>query len=317
LGNGGDGSVFRFTSAAGPLGLANIGNQVLQVGQELSFTNHAFGGTPPITLSVAPGAPAGVRLLTNGAFRWAPTPEQGSTTNLVTIWAIDSSSPPVSNALTFTIIVGPCVAVTLGSSPVQIGQSVCVPVNFLTTVRLTNLSFSILTLPDRLTNWAVNPVDGAVVQAAVQAPLTSQPHFNFASQPGQVLQGLSLLAYICVDALNVGPSAFAPLVITNIVATTPAGTPVAPVFAYDGKLVLIEGQPLLEVNPLTNGVPPQFILYGNPGTNFFVQYTTSLASPIPWSTFTNFTLVGLLTNFPQVSPTDPVEFFRSFYLPGP
>jgi uncharacterized repeat protein (TIGR03803 family) len=315
LGSGGDGTLFRFTSRPGPPGLANIGNQVLQVGQELVFTNQVFGGTPPVALSLAPGAPAGAGLTAHGVFRWAPAPNQGSTTNSITIWVVDSGSPPASNALSFSVIVGPCVAVSIGSSPVQIGHSTCVPVNFLTTVSLTNLSFSILTLPDRLTNWAVNPVDGAIVQAGVQAPTTFQPQFNFASQPGQVLQGLSLLAYICVDALDAGQSAFAPLTIGNIVGTKADGTTVARVFANDGELVLIEGEPLLEAKPSTNGIGPQFILYGNPGTNFFIQYTTSLTPPVVWSPFTNFTLTGLQTNFPPASPADPVEFFRAGY-PG-
>jgi len=317
LGNGGDGSLFRFTSPPGPLALANIGNQVLQVGQELLFTNRVFGGTPPFTLLLAPGAPAGAALTTNWLFHWRPAVGQGSTTNLITIWAVDSTSPPASNSMSFTVIVGPCVAVTIGSSPVQIGHSVCVPLNFLTTVSLTNLSFSILTLPDRFTNWAVNPVDGAIVLATVQAPLTSQPQFNFSSQPGQVIQGLSLLAYICVDALDVGRSAFAPLLIADIVATTTNGTPVVPVFSNDGELVLLEGEPLLEPRPLASGLPPQFTLYGNPGTNYFIQYTTNLAPPIPWKPLTNFILTGLLTNFAPASPADPMEIFEAYYFGQP
>lgn len=316
LGSGGDGTLFRFTSPPGPPGLANIGDQVLQVGQQLVFTNRVYGGTPPVVLSLASGAPAGAILTTDEVFRWAPAATQGSTTNSITIWAVDSSSPAASNSMSFTVIVGPCVEVSIGSSPVQIGHSTCVPVNFLTTVSLTNFSFSILTLPDRFTNWAVNPVDGAIVQAAVQAPQTFQPQFNFASQPGQVLQGLSLLAYICVDALDTGQSAFAPLTIGNVVATTTAGTPVVPVFSNDGELVLIEGAPLLEAKPSPHGNPPQFILYGNPGTNFFIQYTASLSPPILWSPLTNFTLTGLLTNFPQASPADAMEFFRAYYI-GP
>ena len=161
-----------------------------------------FGGTPPDDVEPARERPAGRRIDHEWSLPLGAALAEGSTTNLIAIWAVDSGTPPASNAMSFTVIVGPCVVVTIGSSPVQIGHSTCVPVNFLTTVSLTNLSFSILTLPDRLTNWAVNPVNGAIVQAAVQAPATSQPQFNFASQPGQVLTGLSLLAYICVDVLD-------------------------------------------------------------------------------------------------------------------
>jgi hypothetical protein len=175
------------------------------------------------------------------------------------------------------------------------------------------LSFSIVTVPDRFANWEVNAVDGAVVLAKAQAPLTSQPQFNFAAQPGQVVRGLSLLAYICVDVLDSGPSGFAPLTVSDIVATTTTGAPVAPVFAQAGMLALIEGQPLLEARLSGNGSPPQLTLYGNPGTNYFIQYTTDLAPPIFWSPWTNCVLTGLWTNFNQVSPGDRMEFFRAGY----
>jgi len=317
LGNGGDGSLFRFTSLAGPPGLANAGNQVLQVGQELVITNQWFGGTPPITLSLPDSDPARAGLLTNGVFYWAPACEDGSTTNLITIWAVDSSSPPVSNAMTFTVIVGPCVQVSVGSGPVQIGGSTCVPVNLLSTVSLTNLSFSLATLADRFTNWAVNPVNGAISLATVQAALASQPQFNFATQAGRALTGSSLLGYICVGVLDSGHSAFASLAVTNLTATTTAGVQSVPVFGQDGELILIQGHPLLEAMPPTNGTAPRLTLYGNPGTNYFIQYTTSMSPPIVWSPLTNYTLAGLLTNFNQASPADPMEYFRAYYVGEP
>ena len=82
-------------------------------------------------------------------------------------------------------------------------------------------------------------------------------------------------------------------------------------------LAVIDGQPLLQANPVTEGAAPQFTLYGNPGTNYFIQYTTSLAPSINWTPYSNFVLTGLQTNFPPVSPSDPVEFFQAYYLPPP
>ncbi len=247
ISNGGDGSVFRFSSLPGPPALANFGNQVLQVDQNLVFTNLSFGGTPPITLNLPASDPAGACLTTNGVFYWTPSCEQGSTTNLITIWAIDSSIPPVSNAMTFTVIVGPCVQVSVGDSPVQIGQSTCVPVNLFSTTTLTNLSFSILTLTNRFTNWAITPVNAAIGLATVQdAFSTAQPQFNFAAQAGQSFTGSSLLAYLCVTVLDSGHSAYAPLVLADIVAASPAGLSPVPAFGQQGELVLIEGKPLLD-----------------------------------------------------------------------
>jgi uncharacterized repeat protein (TIGR03803 family) len=321
LGNGGDGTVFRFTSPAGPPSLANIGNQVLQVGQELIFTNQVFGGTPPVKLCRAASDPSGAHVGTNRVFCWAPACDQGSTTNLITIWAIDSSSPRLSNSMTFTVIVGQCVEVSVGSGPVQIGQSTCVPVNLFSTGSITNLTFSILTLADRFTNWTINPANGAIGLATVQDPLASQPQFNLATQTGQALTGSSLLGYICVEALDSGYSVFAPLVVTNIVALSPTATSPVPAYGREGELALIEGQPLLgarlEIKLSTNGTTPEITLYGNPGTNYFIQYTTNLLPPVVWNAYTNFTLTGLLTNFYQVSQADQMEFFRAYYFGPP
>jgi uncharacterized repeat protein (TIGR03803 family) len=315
LAGGGDGSVFRFTSLPGPPALANIGTQVVQVGQELILTNQPFGGTPPIQFCLT-AYDQGTIVNTNGVFTWAPDCWQGSTTNLITVWAIDSGSPPVSNAMTFTVIVGQCVEVSVGSGPVQIGESTCVPVNLFSTGGITNLTFSIQTLTNRFANWLFNSANGAVGLAAVLDPTPSQPQFNFAARAGVTLTGTSVLGYVCVSVLDSGASAFAPLEVADIVALSPTQSSPVPAYGQAGRLALIEGQPLLggrlEINLLQS--VPQITLYGNPGTNYFIQYTTNLVPPILWTTFTNYTLSGILTNFYQVSTNDPMEFFRACFV---
>jgi hypothetical protein len=120
------------------------------------------------------------------------------------------------------------------------------------------------------------------------------------------------LGYICVDVLETPPSAFAPLVVNNIVALSPMSVSPVPAYGENGELALISVQPLLGGTVAT---PPSLTLYGNPGTNYFIQYTTNLLPPIVWTTFTNLALTGLQTNFYQASPSDKEEFFRSYYIP--
>ena len=295
--------------------LANVATQFLQVGQDLTFTNQVFGGTLPIRFFLSASDPAGACVgLSNGVFSWMPSCDQGSTTNAVTIWAIDSSSPPASNSMTFAVIVGPCTEVSVGSGPVQTGHSICIPINLFSSGTLTNLSFSIQTLADRFTNWTITPVNSAIGLATVLDPITSQPRFTFVTQAGQTLQGTSLLAYICVEVLETTPSAFAPLVVNDIVALSPLASSPVPAYGEQGELVLIDGQPLLSGSLAAT---PSFTLYGNPGTNYFVQYTTNLLPPVAWITYTNLTLTGLQTNYDQASPSDKMEFFRSYYIAAP
>ena len=317
LAAGGDGSVFRLGAPAGGPGLANIVPQTVQVGQTLSVTNQVYGGMGPITLLLTASDPAEAGLTSNGVFYWTPACENGSTTNQITIWAIDSSVPALSNAMTFTVVVGECVQISIGSGPVQIGQSICVPVTLLTTTPLTNISFTISTLTNRFTNWSVIPANPGAITAMVQAAVLSQPQFTFGALPGQMLSGSNLLGYVCVSVFDSGHSAYAPLTVGNIVATTTADISAAPDFARNGELVLIQGHPLLDAIGSPSGIQPQLILYGNPGTNYFIQYTTSLNPPINWLPLTNFILSGLLTNFNPASLTDPMEFYRAYFNPPP
>ena len=236
---GGDGTIFRFVCPGGPLSLANVGPQSLQVGQTLIFTNFVFGGTGPITLSLDASDPAGTSLDTNNVFSWTPECTQGSTTNAITIWATDSSVPPVSNSMTFSVVVGPCVLVTVGSSPVQIGHSTCVALDVLSTGEITNLSFGLRTLAGRFTNWTVSAASGAIATATVRDTDPSMPQFSLTTKPGQSLIGNSVAANICVSVLDTGDSTFATVQFTNIVALSPVtGAPV-PAFGQGGELIII------------------------------------------------------------------------------
>ena len=315
LAAGGDGSVFRLGIPPGGPGLANITPQTVQVGQTLLVTNQVYGGTGPITLLLAGSVPADAGLSPEGVFQWTPTCAYGSSTNQITIWAIDSGVPAQSNSMTFTVIVGECVQISIGSGPVQIGQGTCVPVSLLTTVPLTNVSFTISTLTNRFTNWSVSAANPSLVSASVSAPVLSQPQFTFQSLSGPLPTGSNLLGYVCVTVLNSGLSAYAPLAVGNIAATTSANVVAGPDFGESGELALIQSDPLLEAIGSPEGVQPRLILYGNPGTNYFIQFTTNLAPPIAWSPLTNFILSGLLTNFNPASPADAMEFYRAYYTP--
>lgn len=314
--NGGDGTVFQFTSPPGPPSLEEEGFQYIEVGEEFTFTNQVFGGTPPYRFHLERGAPLGAWVNTNGVFHWTPQCYQGSTTNEITIRVVDSSVPAMSNTMTFTLIVGQCVEVSLGETPVQVGQSACVPINLFSTGVVTNVSFSVLTLADRFTNWQVSAGNDVLGLATVTAPDTSAPQLEFASPPGQGLIGSSILGYLCVTVLDRTPSAFAPLEVSDLVAISPTQGSV-PSYGSEGRFILIDGQPLLDgvlTITMSSAHVPQLTLYGNPGTNYYVQYTTNLLPPATWFAVTNYSMNGLQTNFYQVSASDPMEFFRAKYI---
>jgi hypothetical protein len=240
---------------------------------------------------------------------WAPTCEQGSTTNLITVWATDSSSPPLSNSMTFSVSVADCVEVSVGSSVVQAGQSTCVPVTLFTTVGLTNLNFTLDCPAGFLTNWSITSTNSAIASATVQMTNAYQPQFSFGVQSGSVLQGATVLGSVCLDALP-GSSAFVPLLVSNFSGTTSNNAPETLSATQAGRVVLIGNQPLLEAAIGTNS-HRLLMLYGNPGVSYDLLSTTNIANANSWSTLGSVTLTQLVQTVSMGSATNPVQFFQA------
>src|SRR5581483_5393025 len=98
-----------------------------------------------LTYRLGSGAPAGASVAAgSGIFTWTPTCQQGTTTNLITIWAIDSASTPLSNSVSFTITVSTCIQFQAGSTVMQAGTTSSVPVSLVSSASLTNLSFGLV-----------------------------------------------------------------------------------------------------------------------------------------------------------------------------
>jgi WD40 repeat protein len=117
-------------------------------------------------------------IATNGVFTWTPGCAQGSTSNLIKILVTDTGRPPLSNSTTFVVTVGECVQVGLGTTVLQLGQSACVPVNLLSTVALTNLSFSVAFPTNRFSNWAFSVTNFPVESSSVQVVSSSRAVFS-------------------------------------------------------------------------------------------------------------------------------------------
>ena len=311
--NGG-GGLISIPPASPPVFVA-VPDQSVNVGFALLVTNVVIEtNVPPreITFSLGSDAPAGASISSNGVFGWAPAREQGSTTNLITVWAVDDGTPALSNSVSFTVTVGACVEVTVGSSAVLVGNNTSVSVTLFSTVGLTNLNFSIATLAGRFDNWSFTS-GNPVAAAAVQASDPSQPQFRFAIPNGQTAPGTTSLGTISVQSLATGDSTFAPLTLSNIVATASDNTPVGSVFVSSGRVALIAAQPMLEAS-FTNGATRVLNLYGNPGFNYMVMSTTNLSAPANWTTFTNFTLIAPVHSITPGTVAGQMEFFRAARL---
>jgi hypothetical protein len=300
-------SVVALPTNSPPL-IINVSNQTVNVNRGVVVSNYAYSANGPISFALASNAPTGASITTNGIFSWVPTCGQGSSTNLITVWVTDSSIPPLSNSMTFSVSVGECVEVSVGSNVVQAGQSTCVPVSLVSTVGLTNLSFTLAYPSGFLTNWNVTPSNSAVDSAVANTADPAHTQFTFGVQSGQTLQGTSVLGSICLDTLP-GASAFVPLTVTNIGAVASNNSPATNFIGQMGRVVVIGSQSLLEASPGTNS-SLTLTLYGNPGVSYDLLTTTNLMGS-SWSTVGSVTLTDLFQVIGLGSATNQMQFFKA------
>jgi hypothetical protein len=239
-------------------------------------------------------------------FTWTPTCEQGSSTNLITVWATDSGTPPLSNSISFTITVSECVQLGVGSAVLQVGQSSGIPVNLFSTVGITNLSFSLAVPANRFTNYTITPSNSTIASATVQAVGSSPPVFTLVTQPGQTLPTSSLLGTIGFTALP-GNSAFVAVAATNVLGFKSDGSGVGNVTSLAGQITVIGLHPLLG-STLGGNSMITLTLYGNPGSNYQMAYTTNLALT-NWQIGETITLTNVQQNV-NLPATNAHMYFR-------
>lgn len=278
-----------------------------------------------LTFNLDPGAPAGVTVtnlvtrithpggnptyVTNMVFLWVPTRAQASSTNLITIRATDSGGPPMSAAQTFTVVVLDYVEVTLGSTNVQSGDSVAVPISLASSDGVTNLSFSLAWPSDYLSNVVLTVTSPQVGAASLQDQGTNLV-LSLQTVPGQVLQGTQEVAQLSFVAISNQFSAFVSLQSANASAAKPDGSAYVNYLAPVARVAVIEGEPLLLAS-ISGNLSRELTLYGRLGRRYQLQSATSLATPIVWTPQWDYVQTnGTITI--SVDSAPPMLFYRIF-----
>ncbi len=263
-----------------------------------------------LTYRLGSGAPAGASVAAgSGIFTWTPTCQQGTTTNLITIWAIDSASTPLSNSVSFTITVSTCIQFQAGSTVMQAGTTSSVPVSLVSSASLTNLSFGLVYPANRFANWSFAPSNTAINSVLIQSNSASQTRFSLGVTNGRTLQGQILLGSIGFTALP-GLSAFLPLEVTNITGAATDGTTVGNGSGQPGRVVLIGSQPLLEAG-LSAKNSRTLTLYGNPGSSYMIQWDTNTLGT-SWAPGWRVPMTNIVEEFTGVGANAATEFYRAY-----
>jgi len=290
--------------------LAPISSKTAVVATTLVVSNSVTDADLPaqqFTFSLAPGAPRGARIdRTNGVFTWTPTAQFARTTNSVTVRVTDNGVPSSSASQTFAIVVGDYLEVRLGSSIVLAGQTGSVPVKVFTTVPATNASFVVEVPFGRLTNFSLVPPVLPLASASIQPLGGNRFQIRLGTQAGQNFAGEQVVSHLRFLALSNQPSAFVPLVVTNVSASQVNGQAVPRASGAQGRVVYLGAEPLLELVRDTNRT--DLVIYG-PKPDYTVERTPRL-SPVAWTPFWS----GLLANLHVMIPlttTNQSGFFRA------
>ena len=268
-----------------------------------------------LTLSFDPGAPASMafadiagdfQAATNTFVVWNPTRAFASTTNVITVRVTDDGVPPMSATQTFTVIVLDYMEISVGSTNMIAGQNVGVPIYLASSDGVTNLAFSIKWPTTYLSNATLVIAAPGTVSGTLQNQVTNLL-ISLHSTPGQVLQGQ--IAELRFSAISNETSAFVSLLPSGATASKPNGSAYGNYLNQPGTVAVVQNQSLLKAT-LTGGQHRELLLFGKPGTNYQVQYSTNLTQR-NWSLLTGYTQTNEMVTMPVDSP-NPAIFYRVF-----
>jgi hypothetical protein len=261
----------------------------------------------PLTFSLAPGAPAGATIgVTNGAFRWRPTRAFAETTNLITVQIADDGLPPLSTNTSFWVAVSDYLDLTLGATNVEGGQSSSIPIFLASNAGVTNLVFTVQIPEHVLNDLSVAAIAPHVAGATLVDQVTNVV-ITLTTAPGQSLLGTQLVSRLSFRAAAIGKSGFVPLPVINSTALKPSGMSYVNYVLTPGAVAVVQDAPLLEALE-SEDQSRSLMLYGKLGTNYQVQFSTSLL-PVGWQPLLYYTQTNGVMNL-GVAATNPVIFYR-------
>ena len=278
--------------------LAPIADRVIDEGRLLELTAVATDADLPrqrLTFTLNGPVPAGLTLLPNtGDLQWRPNDSQGRTTNRISIVVTDNGTPPLSANQAFLIIVRDTrsdFALQLGTTNLPSGATRSVPITLRTQASLTNLTFVVESPAGRLGNLAVDPVAPQLATVTTSPEGTDRVRIQLSAAPGQILPGGVELARLRFTADQEPVSAVLPLRLLNVAALGSSGEILRNSTAIDGKVFLVETEPLLDARLAANG-QREVDLYGLPGHAYELQFKTNLLGSSFWVPISTATVDG-------------------------
>ncbi|MCI0539043.1 MAG: hypothetical protein L0Z50_27870 [Verrucomicrobiales bacterium] len=286
---------------------------VVRVNEGFGMTNSASGGGGADLVYELVDGPTGATLRAldsrRSKFAWAPSCDQGSTTNHITLRVSVAGTPRASSTLSFTIVVPDCVETSIGQTAVAAGESACVPLLLLSTVELTNLTFIARFAPDRLTDFSVRVDPQFASTPQWKESTAGELNVSLTLPADRIIRGSAEIGGICFGAIANRPSAFIPLEILDVDGRKPNGDRVANAFGLAGRVVVVADRPLLEATLNTNSQPILIIYALVPSTNV-IQYVTNITDT-NWQDGWEIIQTNLVETFSVIGTNAPTTYLRA------
>ena len=195
----------------------------------------------------------------------------------------------------------------VGSTNVIGGQSASLPITLSSSAGVTSMAFTIQASDTIFSNFLI----GATAPEIGSATLTDQGTsllIAIQAKPGQTLHGTGQLAQLNFLAVRKPPSSFVSLTVTSICAVKPDASTYVNYIAQGGTVTVVQDAPLLRavVGP---DMQRSLMLFGLPGVNYQIQYTTNLTSPIIWTPLLNYSQANEVITI-TVAATNDILFYR-------
>ena len=147
--------------------------------------------------------------------------------------------------------------------------------------------------------------------ATIQPLGSNRFQIRLGTQAGLNFAGEQVVSHLRFTALSNQPSAFVPLIVTNVSASQVNGQTVPRAAGVNGRAVYLGAEPLLEMVRDTNRT--DLVVYGAKAE--YIVERTARMSPVAWTPFWSGPLANLHAIVP-LSPTNQSGFFRAVEVGG-
>jgi hypothetical protein len=291
--------------------LSVIPNRTINEGSNLVFTAMANDFDLPVNsvaFSLGAPVPLGATITSNGLFSWQPNSTQGPSSNRLHVIATDNGVPALSATQSFTVLVRDTRAdftLSLGSTNVFGGQSNAVPVRWSTGLELSQIVFDLGVSNRALGNLLLTAFAPEVTSASMLPINADQFRVQFVLSGGAQFEMERTLAQLGFMGSVDGPSASVPLHIDSSTGSLPGGGTVTNAAVFHGHIVVVNAEPVVELEGHAKDV---LQIFARPG-NYRVEATSNLQQPA-WQTVTNFTVSGSSARLPLPPSGIDTRYYR-------